>query len=75
MSLFSLDGQVAIITGGNGGIGYAMAEALGENGSHAGQMRLAIKENTLISTIDISNEIQKRINISKCTIQAEFVSA
>ena len=33
MSLFSLDGQVAIITGGNGGIGYAMAEALGENGA------------------------------------------
>ena len=48
-------------------------EALGENGSHAGQMRLAIKENTLISTIDISNEIQKRINIDSIN-QLEKIS-
>jgi len=37
-------------------------ENLGVSGSHAGALRLAIKENELISTIDISNELQKRIH-------------
>ena len=32
------------------------------SGSHAGGLRLAIKENDLISTIEISNELQKRID-------------
>jgi len=30
---FSLEGRVAIVTGGNGGLGYAMAEALGGAGA------------------------------------------
>ena len=38
-------------------------EALGETGSHAGLMRLSIKENQLISTIEMSNEIKSRIEI------------
>ena len=33
MKLFNLTGKVAIITGGNGGIGFAMAKALGEAGA------------------------------------------
>ena len=33
MSLFDLSSKVSIITGGNGGIGYAMAEAVGLAGS------------------------------------------
>ena len=37
-------------------------ENLGVSGSHVGSLRLAIKENDLISTIDISNEIQRRIS-------------
>ncbi len=37
-------------------------ENLGVSGSHVGSLRLAIKENELISTIDISNELQRRIH-------------
>tara|TARA_B110000211_G_scaffold77208_2_gene90521 strand:+ start:205 stop:3387 length:3183 start_codon:yes stop_codon:yes gene_type:complete len=37
-------------------------EGLGVSGSHVGSLRLDIKENELISTIDISNEIKKRIH-------------
>ena len=37
-------------------------ENLGVSGSHVGSIRVAIKENDLISTIDISNEIQRRIH-------------
>ena len=31
--LFSLDGQVALITGSSRGLGFAMAEALAEHGA------------------------------------------
>jgi gluconate 5-dehydrogenase len=31
--LFSLDGRVALITGGGGGLGFAMAKAMGEAGA------------------------------------------
>ena len=37
-------------------------ENLGVSGSHAGSLRLAIKENEHISTIDISNELQRRLH-------------
>ena len=37
-------------------------ENLGVSGPHTGSVRLSIKETNLISTIDISNEIQKRIH-------------
>ena len=33
MDLFSLDKKVALVTGGNGGIGYAMAKAIGDAGA------------------------------------------
>ena len=32
MKLFNLTDKVALITGGNGGIGFAMAKAIGEAG-------------------------------------------
>ncbi len=34
MNLFNLDKKVALITGGNGGIGYAMAKAIGDAGAN-----------------------------------------
>ena len=34
MDLFNLDKKVALITGGNGGIGYAMAKAIGDAGAN-----------------------------------------
>ena len=42
-------------------LNVGFTEDLGVSGSHAGGIRLAIKENDLISTIEISNELQKRI--------------
>ena len=33
MKLFNLTGKVALVTGGNGGIGLSMAKALGEAGA------------------------------------------
>ena len=43
-------------------LNIGFTEDLGVSGSHAGGLRLAIKENDLISTIEISNELQKRID-------------
>ena len=43
-------------------ISVGFTENLGVSGSHVGSIRVAIKENELISTIDISNEIQRRIH-------------
>ena len=43
-------------------LGIGFTEDLGVSGTHVGSIRLAIKENDFISTIDISNEIQKRIH-------------
>ena len=33
MKLFDLTGKVALVTGGNGGIGLAMSKAMGEAGA------------------------------------------
>ena len=43
-------------------LSVGFTENLGVSGPHVGNIRLAIKENELISTIDISNELQKRIH-------------
>jgi len=69
MSLFSLDAKVALVTGGNGGIGYAMAEAMGGNGATvvvAGRNKekndnslKMLKEKNIISTafeVDVNDE-------------------
>ncbi len=46
----------------NVSLSVGFTENLGVSGPHVGNVRLAIKENELISTIDISNELQKRIH-------------
>jgi multidrug efflux pump subunit AcrB len=38
------------------------AQRISETGSHAGSMRISIKENNFISTVEISKEIKNRIN-------------
>ena len=43
-------------------ISVGTTESMGEVGSHAGSIRLSIKENQLISTIEMSNELKSRIN-------------
>lgn len=47
-------------------------ENLGVSGSHVGSVRLSIKENDLISTIDISNELQKRIHPDSIAIMEKI---
>ena len=43
-------------------ISVGNTESMGEFGSHAGSIRLSVKENQLISTVEMSNEIKSRIN-------------
>ncbi|MGY8988390.1 MAG: efflux RND transporter permease subunit, partial [Flavobacteriales bacterium] len=43
-------------------LSIGFTENLGVSGAHVGSIRLSIKENDFISTIDISNEIKKRIH-------------
>ncbi|MBC8265682.1 MAG: efflux RND transporter permease subunit [Flavobacteriales bacterium] len=47
-------------------------ENLGVSGSHVGSLRLAIEENELISTIDISNEIQRRIHSDSLAVMKKI---
>jgi multidrug efflux pump subunit AcrB len=47
-------------------------ESLGVSGAHVGSVRLAIKENELISTIDISNELQRRIHPDSIAIMEKI---
>ncbi len=47
-------------------------ENLGVSGPHVGSIRLAIKENEFISTIDISNELQRRIHPDSIAIMEKI---
>ena len=47
MDLFNLDKKVALITGGNGGIGYAMAKAIGDAGANIIIAGRNVDKNTL----------------------------
>ena len=70
MDLFNLDKKVALITGGNGGIGYAMAKAIGNAGANiiiAGRNKdkntFSVKNltksniNSIAIEVDVDNEI------------------
>jgi multidrug efflux pump subunit AcrB len=43
-------------------ISVGSTESLGEVGSHVGSIRISIKENQLLSTVDMSNDIKQRIS-------------
>ncbi len=43
-------------------ISVGTTEGMGESGSHAGSIRVSVKENQLISTVEMSNEIKSRIH-------------
>ncbi len=45
LDLFKLDGQVALIVGGNRGLGFAMAKALAEAGADISIAARSLKEN------------------------------
>ena len=53
-------------------LSVGFTEELGVSGPHVGSIRLAIKENELISTIDISNELQKRIHPDSIAIMEKI---
>ncbi|MEJ7768259.1 MAG: glucose 1-dehydrogenase [Chitinophagaceae bacterium] len=60
LDLFKLDGQVAFITGGNRGLGLAMAKALAEAGAHISIASRSVRENE-----EAENEISNLYNV-KC---------
>jgi len=47
-------------------------ENLGISGSHAGGIRVAVKENELISTIEISNELKRRIHPDSISVMEKI---
>ena len=53
-------------------LSVGFTEDLGLNGPNVGSIRLSIKENELISTIDISNEIQQRIHPDSIAIMEKI---
>lgn len=61
MSLFSLKGKTAIVTGAAAGIGYGVAEAFAEAGAN-----VAIWYNSNKKALDAAADIEKRYGV-KCT--------
>tara|TARA_Y100001933_G_C18987041_1_gene558921 strand:- start:964 stop:2316 length:1353 start_codon:yes stop_codon:yes gene_type:complete len=47
-------------------------ENIGERGSHVGSLRISVKENQKISTIEMSNEIKSRIPIDSTILFEKF---
>ena len=53
-------------------ISVGSTENIGESGSHVGSIRVSVKENQFISTIDMSNEIKSRIPNDSIKILEKF---
>src|SRR5206468_6641120 len=67
MKLFDLSGRVAIVTGGNGGIGLGMARGLGQAGAavvvagrQAAKSRAAVKEPEALGAQAAAGEVDRR---------------
>ena len=65
MNLFNLDKKVALITGGNGGIGYAMAKAMGDAGANI----IIAGRNKDKNTLSVNK--LKKINIEAVAIEVD----
>lgn len=69
LSLFSLEGQVALITGGTNGIGLGMAKGLAD--ANIDQIILTYRsEKPLENTIQVLQEVNPKVKIS--SIEADF---
>lgn len=69
LSLFSLEGQVALITGGTNGIGLGMAKGLAD--ANIDQIILTYRsEKPLENTIKVLQEVNPKVKIS--SIEADF---
>jgi 2-deoxy-D-gluconate 3-dehydrogenase len=64
MNLFNLAGKVAVVTGGNGGIGLAMAEGIASLGA-----------NVVIAGRDVAKAMTALAALRALDVKAEFVSA
>ena len=65
MNLFNLDKKVALITGGNGGIGYAMAKAMGDAGAKKFIELLDVPNFQLVDEINPSSRFMGKISLNK----------
>ncbi len=65
MSLFDLSNKVALVTGGNGGIGYAIAESLGLHGA-----KVVIAGRNLDKNSKCETSLKEK-NIESCSIQVD----
>jgi 3-oxoacyl-[acyl-carrier protein] reductase len=62
--MFSLQDQVALVTGASGGIGGAIARKLHEQGAH-----VVISGTNLTSLEKLANELKTRVTIEVCNLQ------
>ena len=66
--IFSLDGKVAIITGGNGGIGKAIARALASQGSG-----IVIAARNKTKTSEASKEIEHDFGVRVLGLETDVM--
>ena len=87
MKLFDLSGKVALVTGGNGGIGLAMAEAMAGAGAdiavaarNADKGRAAVDKLTALGVkadfipVDVTDEASIKAMVARSTASAASIS-
>ncbi|MHB8147963.1 MAG: SDR family NAD(P)-dependent oxidoreductase, partial [Vulcanimicrobiaceae bacterium] len=68
--LFALDGRTALVTGGNSGIGLAMAEALGRQGA---RIVLVARRRALLE--EAAADLSASAGITVSTVAADLAAA